>query len=78
MVVSNIGKVTLPKEILPFVQNMSVFASTTKLQACICSCKDALSVGFSSRYEETSIQRNFFRMLSEMGLEIEVKSNASD
>ena len=78
MVVSNIGKVILPKEILPFVQNMSVFASTTKLQACICSCKDVLSVGFSSRYEETGIQRNFFKMLSEKGLEIEVKSNASD
>lgn len=78
LVVSNVGKVSLPEEIAPFVDHMSVFASTAKLQACVCSCGDVLSVGFSSHYEETDIQRNFFRLLAGMGVEIEIKSNASD
>ena len=42
-----------------------------------CSCGDTLSVGFSSRYEDTDIQRNFFRLLSGMGVDVEIKSNAS-
>ena len=78
MVVSNIGKVGLPKEVMPFVQHMSVFASTTKIQVCICSCGDMLSIGFTSRYKETDIQRHFFRMLSGMGLPVEIKSNIPD
>ena len=77
MVVSNVGKVKLPEEISPFVESFSVFASTAKLQVCVCSCGDALSVGFSSRYEDTDIQRNFFRLLSGMGVDVEIKSNAS-
>ena len=78
MVVSNVGKVSLPLEIAPFVENLSVFASTAKLQACVCSSGDVLSVGFSSRYEDTDIQRNFFRLLYEMGVNVEIKSNASN
>ena len=77
MVVSNVGKVKLPEEISPFVESFSVFASTAKLQVCVCSCGDTLSVGFSSRYEDTDIQRNFFRLLSGMGVDVEIKSNAS-
>lgn len=76
MVVSNIGRVLLPGALEPFVRSMTVLASTAKLQACVCTCGDVLSIGFSSHYAETDVQRNFFRMLSEMGIRIEVKSNA--
>lgn len=78
MVVSNIGKTQLPQEILPYVHHMSVFASTIRLQACICTSGDVLSVGFSSSFEDTDIQRSFFRLLAGMGVEIEIKSNTSD
>lgn len=78
IVVSNIGKTGLPQQILPYVHHMSVFASTTKLQACICTCGDTLSVGFSSSFEETDIQRNFFRILADMGIEPVIQSNSAD
>ena len=78
IVVSNIGKTGLPQQILPYVHHMSVFASTTKLQACICTCGDTLSVGFSSSFEETDIQRNFFHILADMGIEPVIQSNSAD
>ena len=78
MVISNVGRVELPKEIAGYVRNMTVLAGTAKLQACVCTCGDVLSVGFSSQFEETDIQRNFFRMLAEMGVRIEVASNSAD
>lgn len=78
MVISNVGKMKLPPEILQYINNMSVFSSTAKLQVCICTCGDALSVGFSSGLENTDIQRNFFRLLTDMGTEVCIKSNISD
>lgn len=75
MVISNIGKIEMPPDLYPYLEHMSVFSSTDKLQLCMCSCKDALSISFSSRFENTDIQRNFFRMLTDLGVRIEVKSN---
>lgn len=78
IVVSNIGKINMPEQVSPYLRHMSVFSSTAKLQLCICTCEDVLSVGFSSRFEDTEIQRNFFRMLTDLGIQVEIKSNIPD
>ena len=68
----------MPEQVSPYLRHMSVFSSTAKLQLCICTCEDVLSVGFSSRFEDTEIQRNFFRMLTDLGIQVEIKSNIPD
>lgn len=78
MVVSNVGKITLPDKAAPFVKGFSIFASTNRVQVCICSYGDTLSVCFTSRYEDTDIQRNFFRMLTDMGIKVQIRSNMQD
>jgi len=76
MTLSNVGKTGMPAAVLPYIHHMTVFASTAKLQACICTCGDVLSVAFSSGFEEADIQRNFFRKLTALGVEAEIQSNS--
>jgi len=76
MTLSNVGKIGMPAAVLPYIHHMTVFASTAKLQACICTCGDVLSVAFSSGFEEADIQRNFFRKLTALGVEVEIQSNS--
>lgn len=75
MVLSNVGVVKIPPEFGAFIRHMSIFSSTNKTQACICTCGDVLSVGFSSRFEGTDIQRHFFQLLTDMGVDICIESN---
>ncbi|NLZ45726.1 MAG: hypothetical protein GX896_03445 [Clostridiales bacterium] len=74
-VISNIGKVNMPEETMPFIDKFGVFTSTTKLQLCLCSFKDKLSLGFSSHFVGTDLQMRFFRTLTDMGIECEIRSN---
>lgn len=78
IVISNVGIVKMPPETQKFIRHMSVLSSTSKTQICICTCGDTLSVGFSSRFEDTDIQRNFFRFLTDMGVDVQIESNLTE
>lgn len=69
---SNIGIFTVPKELERYIRLFSVFVSTKKKQACICSYQDQLVIAFTSPLIGSEIERNFFRKLSEQGVQIEV------
>lgn len=72
---SNIGKIDMPMDFVPYIRQFSVCTSARRPQACICSYKDKLVVSFTSPFIETDIQRNFFQFLSNEGIEIEISSN---
>ncbi len=74
-VLSNVGRAVMPKEMMPYVEGFSSFASTLKLQLTLVSCGDRLSFGFTSAFSGTEVQRNFFRQLTEAGIPIEVRCN---
>ena len=74
-VFSNVGRVDMPKECIPYIELFDIFISTPKIQLCMCSFMDNLVMSFTTRYESTNVIRNFFRTLSEMGLNIEISSN---
>lgn len=78
MVVSNVGVVKLPEQALRFVDHMSIFTGTSRLQICICTCKDVLSIAFSSKFENQDIQRRFFRRLTALGIPVQIKSNLTE
>ena len=68
---SNMSAVHMPEAYSPYIERFGVFTNTPKMELCVCSFEDKLSLGFTSRYETTNIQRNFYRILEEQGIHAE-------
>ena len=68
-VFSNMGMVRLPKEYEELIERFGVYTSTPRTEVCVCSFKDILYFGFTSRYDSTNIQKNFYKILKELGAE---------
>jgi len=75
---SNIGTANMPPVLMPFIRSFDICASTNKLQLCICSAGDVLSLSFTSPFASTEIQRCFFRILTEFGINAEISTNLAD
>ncbi len=69
-VFSNIGRVQMPPECAPFIQRFSFFTTTPKAELCLCSWEDELIFGFTSAYTNERLEKNFFRILEEQGIEV--------
>ena len=69
---SNMSAVHMPGEYVPYIERFGVYTSTPKMELCMCSFGDKLSLGFTSRFDTDNIQRNFFRILKEQGIEVEM------
>ncbi len=74
VVISNIGKVTLPEQFGEYIDHFGIFASTLKLQLCVCSFNDTLTLGFTSAFVSTQVQCNFVRTLTSAGITAEIQS----
>lgn len=70
-ILSNMSAVHMPQEYVPYIDRFGVFTSTPKMELCVCSFGDKLSLGFTSRYDTVNIQRNFYRILKEQGINVE-------
>ncbi|HAX53152.1 DUF6320 domain-containing protein [Muricomes intestini] len=68
---SNMSAVHMPEEYIPYIDRFGVFTNTPKMELCMCSFGDKLSLGFTSRYDTENIQRNFYRILKEQGIQAE-------
>lgn len=71
---SNVGKINMPEEFAPYIRLFDVFTSTPKKELCMCSYKDNLMLTFTSQFESTDIEKNFFRALSDMGIAVEISA----
>lgn len=69
---SNMSAVQMPAEYVPYIERFGVYTSTPKMELCVCSFQDKLSFGFTSRFDTANIQRNFYRILKEQGIETEM------
>lgn len=72
---SNVGKVTMPEALAPYIRKFDIFIATGDLQICSCSYGNILSVGLTSSFQATDIERHFFRMLAALGLPITIATN---
>ena len=75
---SNVGIVSMPDDIKPFIYSFDVFVSTDKIQACLCSFENQLRISFTSAFVSTEIQRRFFKTLTDMGISLVIESNIID
>lgn len=69
-VLSNMSVVKMPEDYAQYIEKFGVYTSTNWTELCICSFQDTLSLGFTSRYDSTNIQRNFYRILKELGASV--------
>ncbi len=72
---SNLGRITIAKELAPYIHLFDCFTSARRPQICMCSFEDTLVISFASPYVGTDIQKNFFRMLTNEGVSITIASN---
>lgn len=71
-VLSNMSVVKMPEDYAQYIEKFGVYTSTNRTELCICSFQNTLSLGFTSRYDSTNIQRNFYRILKELGASVKV------
>lgn len=71
-VLSNMSVVKMPEDYAQYIEKFGVYTSTNRTELCICSFQDTLALGFTSRYDSTNIQRNFYRILKELGASVKV------
>lgn len=76
-VISNVGRVVMPPEFEPMIRQFSVCTSVRRFRITMCSFGDTTVVSFTSPFRETHIQRTFFELLTDLGIEIEISSNLS-
>lgn len=72
---SNVGRVNMPEEMKKYIRLFDVFIGTNKLQICMCSFEDNMTISFTSCFVSTEIQKEFFRMITDMGISVEIVSN---
>lgn len=70
--VSNTGVITMPEQFCGDIRAFDLFTGTNRIQACVCSYQDTLSISFTSPFVSADIQRAFFRRLTARGIAIEL------
>lgn len=78
MSISNVGNITLPESLKPYVKDFSVAmgaGSNSKVNCAIISYEDRLSITFTSSIIETHIQKEFFRHFTNLGIDVLLESN---
>lgn len=76
---SNLGQVTVPEEMLPYVRRFDFIlsAQATAPQNCSAlSFGDSLYINFTRDIREPDLEAHFFRVLRDMGLTLEVQTNS--
>ena len=73
---SNVGIVSMPRELTPYIRSFDICSGAGNLKACICSFEDRLSISFSSPFISAEVQRRFFRSLADLGAEIEITASS--
>ena len=76
--VSNLGRMTLPDELVPYVDRFGAFMTSPNPHMCVCSFGDKMVFGGVSPYLTNPIQTAFYRRLTELGIRVELASNDYD
>lgn len=76
--VSSLGVIDFPEYALPHIEDVNVLTSPAGMNFTLCTCKDDLSLGFSTSYTDLSVMRNLCRMLKDLGIEGRVNISRED
>lgn len=76
--ITNVGNVQIDEAYQPYIEMFGAFLAMSvgqQIKGTICSYKDTLMFTFSSVLVDTSVQRGFFRRLTEDGIDVRIESN---
>lgn len=71
-IVSNLGRLSIPKELEPYIKGFSAFCSSENMFMTVCSYGDDLTFGVASPYRSTGVLKTFARGLTHDGVNIKV------
>ena len=69
-VVSNMGRISIPAELQPYIRSFAAFSSCKTLFTVVCSYGDDLVLGTASALRSTTILQRFYRSLAKDGLDV--------
>lgn len=69
---SNVGEIKLNEKVTKYINKMSALSSTNDFQFTICSFKDTISIGISSKYKYNNVIKNFCMFLKENNIDLEI------
>ena len=69
-VISNMGRVTLPDAMKPYIKQFAAFSSCEDLFTCVASYGDDLVLGTASSHRSTNVLRRLYRGCAEAGLQV--------
>ncbi|MCR4591413.1 MAG: hypothetical protein K5668_11420 [Lachnospiraceae bacterium] len=75
---SNLGKITMPDELKEYIDYFSAFMAAPSEQVCVSTFGDRMVFGEVSPYVTHGVMMNFFRLLTGMGIDVEISSNDYD
>ena len=70
LTISNMGRVSVPEAVRPYIRGFAAYCSTPSLFTTVCSYGDDLVLGTTSAYRSTNVLKNFYRSLADSGLSI--------
>lgn len=71
--VSNLGRITIPPELNRYIRIFDFTTSTRRMQLNVCTYENQMVLNIASRLKSTEIQEEFFNVLSELGIKMEVR-----
>ncbi len=72
---SNIGKVSMPREMEDLIHFFGAYTSAGKTQACACSFGGQYVVSFAGPFRSHETERVFFKKLVQMGIDVVLTTN---
>lgn len=75
---SNIGRVDMPQPMHRYIRVFDAFLSTQRMQAVMTSFGGRFLITFTTPFVSPEVQRNFFRILTQMGMDVTITSNYLD
>lgn len=73
--VSNVGIVKMPPQLSPYLRQFEAFVSTEKVQLCILTYGERITMSFSSAFVDMEVQKDFFRSLTALGVPIQIDTD---
>lgn len=77
-ILSNVGIISMPPAMADSIKAFDVCASTNKMQLCFMSFQEVMSIGITTPYINSEIQRRFFKQLTDNGIKVEISSNIQE
>ncbi len=75
---SNLGQIKMPDEVTEYIDRFAAFMTASSQQITVCTFKDKMVFGEASPYKTHEVMLNFFRCLTELGIDVELGSNDYD